>query len=382
MTELDADIDSETDGADGESVGLDADVDAAALADALAGGLGTAVTDLEVLADGLNLLISIATAAEDEAYVLRCPRKLRAAAYMNDLRSEYRVMEALVETDVPTPEPVWYCEDDSILGEEFYVMTHLDGDPVHLGTDLPEHFQHPSARERIGGSLIDTLATIHTTSTDEFAAACGRRMPQEQVAVSTDRLEAAIAVTGHDFQPLREVADWLAENVPEESPVGLVHGDYRPGNVLFSGEREPTIEGVIDWETAAVGDPLSELGYLLLRWRDPGDPTPDMHEIERRHPDSDALEGLREQHEHGLAPFTADPGSPSRSELIARYEAQTGVTFENRAFYRALAPFMLATVWADLHRQRVETDTGSDYEPQIEYMALIADQVIRDATEE
>jgi len=223
---------------------------------------------------------------------------------------------------------------------------------------------------------VDTLAEIHLLDAETFEDACERQSPSEQIDHSTDRLDVARGVTGHELSRLRSVADWLGRNAPSGSRTTLVHGDFRPGNVLFAETDRPEVAGVLDWESAMLGDPLTELGYLLLRWRDENDPTPSLDDLETRYSNEAVIEELRETNENGLAPFTADPGSPSRREIVARYEDETGVPFENERFYRAHAALMLATVWEDLHRYRIEAGVESDFGPRIEYMSMIADSIV------
>lgn len=356
--------------------GRSIETDTAGLESYLTTELRGDVTGTEVLHDGLNLIVAISTAEDDEAYVLRRPNKLRDANYMNGLKREYEVMERLHDAAVDTPEPVLYCDDDSILGEPFFVMTHLDGVAVPLGSDLPEQFQDPESRERVANQLVETLAGVHSADVEPFEGVCERLTPREQVVRATDRLDEATSVTGRELPTLRSVADWLRQNAPTDSETTLVHGDFRPGNVLFADRRRPEITGVLDWETAMLGDPLTELGYLLLRWRDDGDPTPSLDELEARYSNEDAIAYLREVNENGLAPFTAKPGSPNRREVVARYEEKTGIAFENERFYRALAPFLLATVWEDLHRHQIETGGETERKPHIDYMSMLAESVV------
>jgi aminoglycoside phosphotransferase (APT) family kinase protein len=354
-------------------------VDVAELEAVLGTELDADVVDVSVLEAGVNRLFSISTADAEDAYVLRYPDKLRAASYMNAIDVEYAVMEHLQNTAVPAPDPVWFCADESVLGEPFFVMTALDGEVVPLGSDLPDRYGHPDARERIATDLVDALATIHATDVEPFRDVLQYVSAREQVERSIDRLDAATATTGRAASTMHELGDWLLANAPADAgaPTSLVHGDYRPGNVLFAGDPMPELSGVLDWETAMIGDPLTELGYLLLRWRDDGDATPALDDIEARYDHEAELEALREDNERGLAPFTNEPGSPTRRELVARYETRTGFAFDDDRFYRAHAAFMLGTVWEDLHRQRVEAGEPSGYEPHAEYVAelgtLVAD---------
>ncbi|PSP55428.1 phosphotransferase family protein [Halobacteriales archaeon QS_1_67_19] len=350
------------------------DLDVPGLESYLEARLSVEVVDTEVLHDGLNLSVAIST-AEAERYVLRRPNKLRELDSFNDVDEEFGVMGRLRETPVPAPEPILLCEDESVLDDQFLVMTHLDGEPVTLGSDLPERWQHPTAREQVAASLIDTLADLHTVDVDPFTDVCARRPIQEAVAEIVEQFETATSATGHEPPALRDVADWLERNAPSEARTALVHGDYRPGNVLFEGADTPDITGVLDWETAFLGDPLTELGYFLLRWRDDGDPTPSLDGIEARYATDDAIQTLRDRNERGLAPFTDEPGSPTRRDLVARYEDRTGIEFEHERFYRAFAAFTLAAVWENLHRHRLAAGGDSEWEPHIDYMLLVADSI-------
>jgi len=206
---------------------------------------------------------------------------------------------------------------------------------------------------------------------------CDHVTAGEQVARAADRLAEVTHETGEQFPTLRRVGEWLRANAPEESETTLVHGDYRPGNILFAGAERPRITGVLDWESAKLGDPLTELAYLLLRWRDEGDPTPSLASIEDRYDNEAMLQELREDNERGLAPFTARPGSPSREEFVSRYEKRTGIPYENDLFYRTYAAFSLAMVWADLHRHQLAAGEPSDYPPLVAYMAELADSIRR-----
>lgn len=356
------------------------DVDAASVESSLESTLDVEVVDVELLHDGLNRSLAVSTPGEERAYVLRRPNELRDTGSFVDLSTEYAVLDRLRATPVPAPEPVCVCEDASVLGDPFLVTTYLDGEVVPLGEDLPARFRTPAARERLATELVGTLADLHTVDVDRFADICARRTPRDQVAEVADRIDGATRVTGHDPPALREAVDWLRRHVPADREAALVHGDYRPGNVLFGGDDRPTVTGVLDWETPFLGDPRTELGYLLLRWRDAGDPTVSLDDLalDREEVTDEDVRWLRACNERGLAPFTGDPGSPTRRELVARYEDATGIEFAHDRFYRALGAVTLASVWADLHRLRVEAgdDPAPSTDPRVEYLALVADRII------
>ncbi|MFC4358499.1 phosphotransferase family protein [Halobium salinum] len=360
------------------------DFDADALRSYLSSVLETTVTDTEVVSDGLNLVVAISTADADR-YVLRRPNKLRESGLFVDLRTEYATLKRLRDTDVPVPEPVRFCDDESVPGGPFCLTTALDGEPFPRGEDLPRRYRDPDARRRIAQQSVDTLARIHSLPTEPFEDVLERRPPRDQLDAATDRLDEAARVTGQEFPTLRAVGDWLAEHVPPSPTTSLTHGDFRTGNLLFTGtdDGRPDLTGVLDWETAALGDPLAELGYFLLDWRGADDPRPApdaFADLEARYPDHDGMTWVRRMHEHGLSPFAADAGSLGRRELVARYEGATGARFEHERFYVANATFGLATVWADLDRNRVATGAAPEREPLIEYLALVAERITNGAS--
>ncbi len=347
------------------------DFDAAALESYLTDRLGGEVVDTAVLDDALNLMVAVRTAGEDRPYVLRRPKELRETDLFTDLDREYAVLDRLVDTAVPAPEPVLYCEDASILGKPFFLTTYLAGESIPMEDPLTDRFPTGRARRAVATGLVDTLAEVHALDPERFADVCDHQTSRDQVDRAVARLDGATAVTGRAVPELRDLADWLRANAPDDPLGTLVHGDYKPGNVLFEGGDPLTVSGVLDWETAMLGDPRTELGYFLLYWRDEGDPTPDLGPLAARHGDAPGMAGVRAIDEAGFYPFTTLPGSPTRRELIERYERRSGIACDDDRFYRAHAALMLATVWEDLHRRQVEADARSDYPPLSDYVARL-----------
>jgi aminoglycoside phosphotransferase (APT) family kinase protein len=348
-------------------------VDASQLEATLEAELGVGIADLEVLAEGLNFVLGVST-TDGERYVLRRRNELSEANYIGGIEDEYGLLQGLQGSPVPAPEPVAFFEDDSLVGGECFLMSYHEGEPVT--TELPADHRDPGSRARLGELLVDTLAGVHSLDADAFEGGCERVSPRQHVERTIDRLDEVTAVTGRDLPRLYSVGDWLRENAPSASRTSLVHGDFRPGNFLFTWDGDPEVTTVLDWETAMLSDPLLDLGYLLLRWRDDGDPTPDVAALEDEYPGHDAIDDLRDSAREGMSPFTARPGSPTRRDLVDRYEATTGWEFENERFYRAEAAFDLAVVWEDIHRNRVEAGEDSEWEPYVEYVAMVAENVV------
>jgi len=338
--------------------------------------LGERVVDTELIEVGLNRVIRIATADDPRAYVVRQPYTDRDDRGFTDITTEHAVVERLEPTDVPVPRAVSLCEDESVLGGPFSVIEYLDGGGIHWGETLPDGYRAERYRTQVGNRLIDTLSNLHSLDTGRFADVCERVPLRMQVKHTIAQLEAATNVTGHDPERLWQVADWLDANSPDRSATALVHGDYKPDNVFFTWGDRARISGVVDWETVKLRDPRTDVGTLLFYWRECQDPSPALDGLAARHPDS-VLTEIRERERRGFWPFTTRHGSPSRRELVHRWEQSTGLAYRNDRFYRAFGAVMLATVWEGLYADAVQRGgETAGWEAHVEYIAALAAEII------
>lgn len=281
--------------------------------------------------------------------VIRRPPPGDTAETAHDVLREYRVMDALQETTVPLPTTVLACDDYDVMGSDFYVMERLNGDVLRSGE--PQRFQNPDARQQIGEELIDTLGAIHTVDIEavgleEFGHPPG--FTERQVKRWSEQLMWAFEVTSDEREVslLYDVMEWLQDNVPENTPSTLVHGDYKLDNVMYAPD-EPRIVGVFDWEMSTLGDPFTDLGWLLSYWWDEDDPDP-----------PDATETLTNS-------FMRNTDYNTRRELIERYETATGFTFENDRFYRTLAVYKLAALGEMFFRRYLEGNSDDPMYPRM-----------------
>ena len=111
------------------------------------------------------------------------------------------------------------------------------------------------------------------------------------------------------------LGSWLADNLPASQQASVLHGDYRPGNLMFQASAPARVAAVLDWEMAAIGDPLADLGYLTATYSEPGSPPSPLE----------------------LTPVTRNPGYLRRADLIARYQEQTDLSLDALPWYQALA---------------------------------------------
>ena len=260
--------------------------------------------------------------------VLRRPPPGETAETAHDVLREFTVVDALQESTVPVPKTVAATDDSSVIGCPFYLMERLQGDVLRYSE--PERFATHAGRRQIGEELVDTLAAIHSVDYEavglgEFGRPAG--FTKRQVERWSGQFDWAFEETTaqREVPAIHTTGEWLAENVPDSPAQTLVHGDYKLDNVIFGPETPPEITGVLDWEMSTLGDPLCDLGWMLFFWFD------DERSI------SPILRAM------GPA-FLTNDAYLTREEMVARYEAQTGVTVENLTFYRVLAVYKMAAL--------------------------------------
>jgi aminoglycoside phosphotransferase (APT) family kinase protein len=292
---------------------------------------GNAPLAFEILSGGrsnLTYLVSTRTAPVRH-FVLRRPPLGHVLPTAHDMVREHRVLSALAGTNVPVARPLALCEDPDVTGAPFYVMEYRPG--VVIERELPRGFAETrDERRRLSCALVDTLVRLHAVDVarvglSDFGRPAGylerqvRRWSQQWERSKTRELPA-----------IDELARRLAASLPASPAPTLVHGDYRLGNVALDPEDPGRIVAIFDWEMATLGDPLSDLGYTLIYWGEPGDPAP-----------------LRAPGTH-LA-VTAQPGFLSRAELVERYARGSGRDVTAIDFYQVLALFKLAVISEGIH---------------------------------
>ena len=187
----------------------------------------------------------------------------------HDVSREWRFISALAPTAVPVPSPVVYCADTAVTGAEFYVMGFVEG-LVLADTEAGMALAY-QARVRAAEHLVDVLVALHAL--DPVAVGLGDMVRKTgYLERQLRRWHAQVHATGAaELALLDEVHDLLARRIPEQAD-GIVHGDYRAGNVAFGPDG--AIRAVFDWELATSGDPMADLGWLASNWQDPGEELP------------------------------------------------------------------------------------------------------------
>jgi aminoglycoside phosphotransferase (APT) family kinase protein len=263
------------------------------------------------------------------AYVLRKkpPGKLLPSAHAVD--REFRVMSALAGSGVPVPRTRLLCDDDCIIGQMFYVMDYVPG-RVFAGRDMPGC----SAADvsAMFNSMAHVLGKLHSVDFEAVGLTdFGRPAAyvERQVARWSGQYQASKV---EDCEPMDLVTEWLTANNPGDERAALVHGDYRPGNVIFANDA-PDVAAVLDWELSTIGHPLADLGYFLMPHRLDAAATP----FGLRGLDLDAL------------------GIPSEKSLVETYRASAALSrTPDVDFYIVFAMFRLAAILAGVLRRGLD----------------------------
>jgi aminoglycoside phosphotransferase (APT) family kinase protein len=265
--------------------------------------------------------------ADGTDYVLRRPPFGSKVKSAHDMGREYRVLSKLHAVYPLAPEPLLFCEDESVLGAKFYVMRRVRG--IILRKEAPPGLGlGPKEVRALHENLIDNLVTLHAV--DYEAAGLGdlgkpAGYVQRQVSGWTQRYFAAQT---DEIASVEQLAGWLSERMPGESGAALIHNDYKLDNVVLDPNQPTRIIGVLDWEMSTIGDPLMDLGTSLSYWVEAGDP--DEFQLVRWGP-------------------TAMPGSMSRTELAARYADKSGRDVSNVLYYYVYGLFKTAVVLQQIY---------------------------------
>lgn len=180
-------------------------------------------------------------------------------------RGEFMVMRAAHREGIPVPEVLWLCEDPAVLGAPFFVMEFVTGETIARRLLRDECYAH--ARELVVEQMAEILARIHRIDVaghglDFLPAPAGSAAVSE--VLRYEQMYRQFSVD--DPHPVFELAiRWLLEHRPTSETRGVIHGDYRIGNVVYGPEG---VRAVLDFEGAHVGDPMEDLGWMLIRpWR-------------------------------------------------------------------------------------------------------------------
>lgn len=272
----------------------------------------------ELITGGKSNLTFFLTSDAGQLVVRRPPTgDLLPSAH--DMGREAKVQRGLAATPVPVPRIVLY-DSGELIGIQCYVMEKIPGHIIR-GQMPAGYAETPAERTAMGHAFIDTLAALHEVDYEAVGLADYGRpagFMERQVRRWTGQWEAS---KDREVPDIDRLAQLLAERIPPQRRNSIAHGDFRTDNVVYDLDDPGQINGVLDWELSALGDPLSDLGLVLLFWRQAG---------ERQF---DLIPGVSHL-----------PGFPTRDQLLARYAEVSGADISDMGFYLAFAHFKFAVI--------------------------------------
>jgi aminoglycoside phosphotransferase (APT) family kinase protein len=269
--------------------------------------------------------------------VVRRPPRGPLPPSTHDVLREARLLRALQSTPVRAPTVLAVCDDESVIGAPFYVMEELQGEVI---TDsMPGALDSPDQRGRVADELVDSLVELHSVDW----TAIGLEGFGKPTGYLERQLRRFNGLWEHnrtrELPEVEAVGSWLAANMPDSPPATIVHGDYRLGNTIFASRSPARLVAILDWEMATIGDPLADVGYMMIHWTRPGD------QVGR----------------FNLHSVTTLPGFPSRDELIERYEQRSGRSMQALNWYVTLALWKAVVFMEGNYKRAVAGSTDDPY---------------------
>ena len=290
-----------------------------------------------------NLTFGVRDSA-GHAWALRRPPLGKRLGSAHDMGREHRVIAALQDTPVPVPPVIGLCEDESVNGAPFYVMGFVEG-PILRSAEEAERFDEDE-RRAIGERVVDTLVAIHEVDPDEVGLGdLGRKEAYVERQLRRWQGQWEKSKT-RELPAVDEVHERLSARVPEQGPATIVHGDYRLDNMILSPGGE--VAAVVDWELCTLGDPLADVGMLLVYWSEAGD---DFMPL--------------------FAPATIAPGFPKRDDVRRRYAERSGRDLSQIDFFVALGYWKLAIILEGVYARYASGQYGKTDEGFQEFARIV-----------
>jgi aminoglycoside phosphotransferase (APT) family kinase protein len=311
----------------------------------------------ELIAGGHSNLTFKVTDALGNRYVLRRPPLSHALASAHDMGREHRIISALHDSQVPVAPALGLCTDVEVNDAPFYVMQFVDGlivrDNETARRDLTE-----ATRLHASNSLIDTMAKIHQVVPSEVGLGeLGRHEGYIERQLKRWYGQWNASKT-RELPAIDRVHDDLLKRIPEQGPATIVHGDYRLDNCMI--DAAGNIVAVLDWELCTLGDPMADLGLLMVYWTGPQD-------------DAGA---------NNFATTTA-PGFLNRQQLAERYSQASGRDISHLDFYVSFAYWKLACIIEGVYARYISGAMGEHdphafdaFKTQVETAAEKAEQLL------
>lgn len=299
------------------------------------------------IAGGHSNLTFAVDDANQNRFVLRRPPLGHRLASAHDMGREYKIIAGLATSAVPVAPALGLCNDTSVNELPFYVMSFVDG---HVIRDkaAAETILGPTGCRRASESIVDTMAAIHSVDLDAAGLSdLGRH--DGYIARQLKRWNNNIVEQRTRELPLVDsVFQELSRRIPDQGKATLVHGDYRLDNCMV--DDLGNVIAVLDWEICTLGDPMADLGLLMVYWTGP----------------TDAPSAWAN-------PVNTAEGFYNRDELAQRYAQVSGRDITQLNFYVAFAYWKLACILEGVYARYLGGALGQKTPEELAPFALQVD---------
>jgi aminoglycoside phosphotransferase (APT) family kinase protein len=305
--------------------------------------------NFELIAGGRSNLTYRVTDANGKMSALRRPPVSHVLPTAHDMVREHTIISALYPMGVPVAKPLGLCVDELVNERPFYVMEFVDGAILRDRTQAESSFDE-ATRVVIGDNLASTLATLHDVDVEKAGLSDLARHDgyiERQLRRWRSQYEQ-MHVEGVEYGGIVEaVGDQLAAQIPVQQRVAVVHGDYRLDNTVLDDTGR--VRAILDWEICTLGDPVADLGLLLVYWAEPSDPTADVL---------------------GVSPTRA-AGFASRDQVLKAYASHSSLDLSHVAYYQSFGYWKLACIMQGVFARYSAGAAGGDQGSVAEYPKYI-----------
>ncbi|GAC68308.1 phosphotransferase family protein [Gordonia soli] len=276
---------------------------------------------------------------ERDLILRRAPRGTKARG-AHDMRREYRIQSQLAPVLPYIAPMVAFCDDEAVLGADFYVMGRIEGviPRSEWPADVPLSAEQA---ERLCHNVIDVLVELHSVDPEQAGLADlgkGLGYVRRQVEGWSTRFRNARTDDVPDYE---SAMTWLADNQPDDIANCVIHNDYKLDNVVLDPQDVTRVIGILDWEMATLGDPLMDVAGSLAYWVQADDD--EQFQLTRRVP-------------------THVPGMITRAQFVERYCERMGFDMDadRWRWYEAFGMFRLAVIAQQIYYRYYHGQTTNE----------------------
>lgn len=228
-----------------------------------------------------------------------------------DVYRQAPLLKTLHALGLPVPDIPFSSPDEREFGVPYIMMNRLPGREFFIWDPDPSWSRDPELVGSLWRQMAEALPRFHLI---DWRASLGDWERPRELEVEINRWTRVYAKAPEPSwaRSAAEVKDLLLGSLPADPPLGLVHGDYQPGNGLYEHGQ---LTGVIDWELSRIGTRLLDVGWIMMA--------------------ADPLSWAA-----AYRPITP----PSPAEIRDIYERGMGHRYDDIPWHQALANYQLGSI--------------------------------------